>query len=138
MSDDEKRTDPGLSTAERKALRSREAQEAISDHEKVQEAFHRNRERLREARLAREAVAGPMLYPTPELPDNTLIKSVRFSTRIRNALNAAGLKTVGEVRETSDATLITFQDLGTSSVAHLRQTSGLPSTDGVRPMGKKP
>jgi DNA-directed RNA polymerase alpha subunit len=77
-----------------------------------------------------------MLYPTPELPDHTLIEQVRFSTRIRNVLEAAGVKTVGEVRETSDETLLSFQDLGPGSVAHLRETLGLPSADGVRPNGK--
>jgi len=74
-----------------------------------------------------------LLDPTPELPDDTMIQDVRFATRIRNALNAAGLKTVGEVRETSDATLLSLQDLGHNSVAHLRETLGLPSRDGVRP-----
>jgi hypothetical protein len=39
------------------------------------------------------------LYPTPELPDDTPIARVRFGTRIRNVLNAAGIKTVGEVRK---------------------------------------
>jgi len=58
----EKGADPGLA-AERNALREREAQEAIVDHEQAQEAFQNNRERLRKARLAREAAAGPMLYP---------------------------------------------------------------------------
>jgi hypothetical protein len=43
-----------------------------------------------------------MLYPAPELPDDTPVENVRFSTRIRNAFNAAGMKTIGEVRETSD------------------------------------
>jgi hypothetical protein len=43
-------------------------------------------------------------------------------------------KTVGEVREISDETLLSFQDLGTASVAHLRETLGLPSSDGVRPL----
>lgn len=43
MPDDEKSTDPGLSAAERKALRVREAQEAIADHEEAQTAFHENR-----------------------------------------------------------------------------------------------
>jgi DNA-directed RNA polymerase alpha subunit len=62
-----------------------------------------------------------MLYPAPELPDDTPIENVRFSTRIRNAVTAAGWKTVGEIREASDATLL-----------------GLPSCDGVRPLGKKP
>jgi DNA-directed RNA polymerase alpha subunit len=39
-----------------------------------------------------------MLYPAAELPDDTPIQNVRFSTRIRNALNAAGMKTIGDVR----------------------------------------
>ena len=77
------------------------------------------------------------LYLTPELPDDTLIEDIRFSTRIRKALNAASLKTVGEVREASDATLLSLQNLGPGSVAHLRETLGLPSTDGVRPLGNK-
>ena len=124
MTDDEKSADPGLSAAERKALRIREAQEAISDHERAQKAFHANRERLREARLAREAMTGPMLYPAPELPDATLIENVRFSARIRNALNAAGMKTIGEVRKISDDTLLSLRDLGSGSVAHLRKTLG--------------
>jgi DNA-directed RNA polymerase alpha subunit len=78
------------------------------------------------------------LDPTPELPDDTPISDVEFPARIRNVLAAAGLKTVGEVRETSDEILLSFQDLGKGSVAHLRETLGLPSTDGVRPLGKKP
>jgi hypothetical protein len=39
----------------------------------------------------------------------------------------------GEVRETADETLLSFQDLGPGSGAHLRETLGLPSCDGVRP-----
>jgi hypothetical protein len=50
--------------------------------------------------------------PTPELPDDTPIENVRFPTRLRNALATAGLKTVGEVRETPDKTLLSVQDLG--------------------------
>jgi hypothetical protein len=80
MSGIKKSTDPGLSNAERKELRGLEAKDAIADHEDAQKAFHENRERLREERLTREAVAGPMLYPAPELPDDTPIKNVRFST----------------------------------------------------------
>ena len=76
-----------------------------------------------------------MLDPTPELPDDTPISDVEFPARIRNVLAAAGLKTVGEVRETSDKILLSFQDLGKASVAHLRETLGRPSTDGVRPVG---
>jgi DNA-directed RNA polymerase alpha subunit len=119
-----KSTDPGLTNAERKSLRESEAREAMSDHEDAEKAFHDNRERLREARLAREVVAGPILYPAPGLPDETPIANVRFSTRITNALNAAGVKTVGEIRQASDATLLTFQDLGASSVARLRASLG--------------
>lgn len=62
---------------------------------------------------------------------------VRFSTRIRTALNQAGMKTVGEIREASDATLLCLQDLGKGSVVHLRTTLGLPSKDGVRTSGVK-
>ena len=79
-----------------------------------------------------------MLDPTPELPDDTLINQVQFPTRILNVLAAAGLKTVGEVREASDETLVSLPNLGARSVLHLRETLGLPSTDGVRPPGKKP
>jgi DNA-directed RNA polymerase alpha subunit len=60
------------------------------------------------------------------------------ATRIKNALFAAGLKTVGEVRETSDEALLSLPDFGKASVPHLRETLGRPSTDGMRPLGKKP
>ena len=39
MSDDKKSTDPGLSAAERKDLRSREAKEALADHKEAQRAL---------------------------------------------------------------------------------------------------
>jgi DNA-directed RNA polymerase alpha subunit len=133
MSGIRKSTDPGLTNAERKSLRESEAQEAMSDHDDAEKAFHENRERLRKARLAREATEGPMLYPAPDLPDDTPIHNVRFSTRIRNAITAVGWKTVGEIREASDATLLGLQDLGPGSVAHLREKLGLPLADGVRP-----
>src|SRR6476661_10782077 len=90
-------------------------------------------ERPREERLARETAARPMLHPAPELPDDTPIENVRFSTRVRNALTTSGVKTVGEIREASDAMLLSLQDLGKGSVAHLRETLGLPSRDGIRP-----
>jgi DNA-directed RNA polymerase alpha subunit len=138
MSDDKKSTDPGLSAAERKTLRGREAQEALADHEAAQKAFHQNRERLREERIVREAAEGPMVAPTPELPDDTPIERVLFSTRIQNALRAADLKTVGEVREILDETLISLPDFGRASLFDLRRKLGLPSTDGVRPISKKP
>jgi DNA-directed RNA polymerase alpha subunit len=78
------------------------------------------------------------LEPTPELPDDTPIREVQFPTRIKNALFAAGLKTVGEVREMSDEALLSLPDFGKASVAQLREALGLPSTEGVRPSGKKP
>jgi DNA-directed RNA polymerase alpha subunit len=133
MTGGKKSTDPGLSNAERKDLRGREAKEAMADHEDTQRALHGNRERLREERLAREAAAGPMVAPTPELPDDTPIERVIFSPRIHNALRAADLKTVGDVRETLDETLISLPDFGKGSLSELREKLGLPSTDGVRP-----
>jgi DNA-directed RNA polymerase alpha subunit len=119
-----KSTDFGLTNAERKSLRETEAQEAMSDHDDAEKAFHDNRERLRTARLAREAVAGPVLYPALGLPDETPIANVRFSTRVTKALTAAGVKTVGEIREASDATLLSFPNLGAGSIARLRETLG--------------
>jgi DNA-directed RNA polymerase alpha subunit len=74
------------------------------------------------------------LAPTPELPDDTPIERVRLPTRIRNVLDVAGLRTVGDVREISDDTLLSFPDIGKGSVAYLRETLGLPSCDGVRPV----
>jgi DNA-directed RNA polymerase alpha subunit len=52
-----------------------------------------------------------MLNPNPELPDNIQIDRVQLPTRIRNALNAAGLRTVGEVREASDEGLLSLQNM---------------------------
>jgi DNA-directed RNA polymerase alpha subunit len=134
MTDDKKSTDRSLSAAERKTLRGHEAQEAIADHESAQKAFHKNRDRLREERMVREAAAGPMVAPTPELPDDMPIERVLFSTRIQNALRGADLKTVGEVREISDETVISLPDFGRGSLSDLRMKLGLPSTDGVRPI----
>jgi DNA-directed RNA polymerase alpha subunit len=138
MSGVRKSTDAGLTNAERKSLRESEAQEAMSDHDDAEKAFHNNRERLRTARLTREAVAGPMLYPAPGVPDETPIDKVRFSIRITNALNEAGVKTVGEIRQASDATLLSFQNLGATSIARLRETLGQPQSGALKPKGKKP
>jgi hypothetical protein len=49
-----------LSTAEREArkvFRDADAKVAVSEHERAQQAFHANRERLKAERLAREAAA---------------------------------------------------------------------------------
>ena len=35
-------------------------------------------------------------------PDDTLVEMVRLPTRIRNAVKFAGLKTIGDLRETTD------------------------------------
>lgn len=75
------------------------------------------------------------LDPTPELPDNTPIREVRFPTQMKDALFAAGLKTVGQVRTISDEALLGLPDFGTASLTHLRDTLGLPSTDGAGPPG---
>jgi hypothetical protein len=53
--------------------------------------------------------------------------------RIYNLLVAADVKTIGEIRMTSDAELLTFQDCGAGTISYLRRTLGLPSTDGVKP-----
>jgi DNA-directed RNA polymerase alpha subunit len=74
-----------------------------------------------------------LVDPTPELPDDTPIDRVQFPARIHNVLAAAGLNTVGEVRETADEILLSFQDLEPASIKRLRETLGLPSCDGVRP-----
>jgi DNA-directed RNA polymerase alpha subunit len=134
MPDDEKSIDPGLSAAERVRGRKRRSptmKKPTQHSMKIGSA-------LREDRLVREATEGPMLDPTPELPDDTPIERVLFSTRIQNALRAADLKTVGEVREMSDETLISLPDFGKGSLSDLRKKLGLPSTDGVRPSGRKP
>jgi DNA-directed RNA polymerase alpha subunit len=138
MSGVRKSTDAGLANAERKSLRESEAQEALSDHDDAEKAFHDNRERLRAVRLAREAVAGPVLYPALGLPDEAPIFNVHFSTGTTNALNMAGVKTVGEIRDASDARLLSFQDLGASSIARLRETLGPAQSDALRPKRKKP
>jgi DNA-directed RNA polymerase alpha subunit len=77
--------------------------------------------------------ARDLIDPRPGLPDNMPIDRIRFSTLIRIVLAAAGLKTVSEVREASDEMLLSLPDLGQSSVKHLREALGLPSSDGVRP-----
>ena len=123
--------------ASRTAFNPNDSKQKISESQAAPE-FEENHKRRRAERLAREAVEVPKLYPAPELPDDTPIDKVRFSARIRNAISAAGWKTVGEIREASDATLLSLQDLGKGSVTYLRQTLDLPSADGVRPHIKKP
>jgi hypothetical protein len=79
-----------------------------------------------------------MLYPAPELPDDTLIGQVRFSTRMRNALNAAGIKTIGQVRETSDDNLLSLQDLGPVRLPISVKPWAFPRPTGSDPWAKSP
>jgi DNA-directed RNA polymerase alpha subunit len=58
--------------------------------------------------------------PDPNLPDDLSIHQVRLRPGIKRALAAAGLKTIGDVRKTSDAMLFSIQSLGWKSVARLR------------------
>ncbi|MCK1336635.1 hypothetical protein IVB38_11475 [Bradyrhizobium sp. 38] len=50
-------------------------------------------------------------------------------SRLRNALEIEGVKTVGEVRHMTDADLLRFQNLGAASVRHLRQLFGAWRSD---------
>jgi DNA-directed RNA polymerase alpha subunit len=86
--------------------------------------------RIRSLILRKKDAASVLVLATPALPDETPISRVNLPTRIRNVLTAEGIKTVGEARETSDETLLSFQDLGKGSVAELRQLLGLPSIEG--------
>ena len=65
-----------------------------------------------------------MFDPVHELPDNTLIEMVRFPTLIRNALNKAGLKTMGEIRARSDGELRRMTRIGEGALTFLRKTLG--------------
>jgi DNA-directed RNA polymerase alpha subunit len=67
-----------------------------------------------------------LLDPTPDLPDDTEIERIRWPTRIRTVLRNAGIKTVGEIRETSDADILRFQRGGPGVVAFLRSALGPP------------
>jgi DNA-directed RNA polymerase alpha subunit len=66
--------------------------------------------------------------PGPNLPDDVSIDQVRLPHRIKRALEAAGLKTVGDVRKASDAVLLSIQNLGQSSLTHLRNVLGRRAT----------
>ena len=63
-------------------------------------------------------------YPDPNLLDDVSIDQVRLLPSIKRALVGAGLETVGDVRKTSDAMLLSFQNLGQSSVTRLRNELG--------------
>jgi len=131
----QKKPNSGSSQAERKAFRDLDAREAMAEHDRTQAAFNDNRERLRAERLARETAdpaGGRLVKPTPQLPDDTPIDTLRITTRMREALRAEGLKTVGEIREKSDRQLLTIRDLGNGSIAQLRASLGVASVRVVR------
>ena len=62
--------------------------------------------------------------PDPSLPDDVSIDQVRLRPFISRALVAAGLKTIGDVRKSSDAVLLSIRNLGTNSVRRLRNELG--------------
>ena len=62
--------------------------------------------------------------PDPSLPDDVSIDQVRLRPFVRRALVAAGLTTVGDVRKSSDAVLLSIRNLGTNSVKRLRNELG--------------
>jgi DNA-directed RNA polymerase alpha subunit len=65
-----------------------------------------------------------MIDPSPELPDDMSIANVELPPKVQQALIAAGLRTVGDVREAPDTKILEIQDLGENSLAHLRKTWG--------------
>ena len=73
-----------------------------------------------------------MFDPIPNLPDDTLIEMVRFSPLIRKSFNAAGLKTIGEIRAMSDDKLRIMRGVGAGSFVYLRTTIGT----GLKAKGK--
>ena len=73
-----------------------------------------------------------MLDPLPELPDDTLVEAVNLPTRVRDALLQAGIRTIGQARETTDCDLLKLPAIGKSSLEYLRQSLGLPSSQGVQ------
>jgi len=73
-----------------------------------------------------------MLDPLPELPDDTLVEVVNLPPRVRNALLLGGIRTVGQARETPDCELLKLANIGKSSLEYLRQSLGLPSSEGVQ------
>jgi hypothetical protein len=61
-----------------------------------------------------------------------LIEIVNLPERVRNALLLGGIRTVGQARETPDCDLLRIPDIGGTSLEYLRQSLGLPSSEGVQ------
>jgi DNA-directed RNA polymerase alpha subunit len=68
-----------------------------------------------------------LLDPTPDMPDDTEIDQIRWPTRILTVLQNAGIQTVREIRETSDADILRFRRGGPQVVAFLRTALGRPT-----------
>jgi len=66
-----------------------------------------------------------MLDLGPDLPDDTLVEMVRLPTRIQNAVKFAGLKTIGDIRETADEAFASIPDLGPGSIKWIRAQLGV-------------
>jgi len=62
----------------------------------------------------------PLFDLGPDLPNDTLVEMVRLPNRIRNAVKFAGLKTIGDIRETTDEAFASIPNLGPQSVKWLR------------------
>ena len=73
-----------------------------------------------------------MINPCPELQDDMPIRTVGLPPKIKRALVMAGLRTVGKIWETPDTEILQIKELGKSSLILLRETLGLPSSQGVR------
>lgn len=65
-----------------------------------------------------------MQEPALDLPDATRLSDLLLSTRIMNALLDGGITTIGEVRDASDTTLLSFQGLGMGTLQYLRLSLG--------------
>jgi hypothetical protein len=66
-----------------------------------------------------EDLDGPVTLPA--------LADVRLPPRIRNSLVYAGLKMVGDVREYSDANLMSLHDVAKGTLSHLRDVRGMSS-----------
>jgi hypothetical protein len=64
-----------------------------------------------------------MLDPSTDLPEDTPVETVRFPTRIIDALSYA-VRTIGEIRESSDETLAGLPDSRRGSIRWLREKIG--------------
>jgi hypothetical protein len=64
-----------------------------------------------------------VLHPTPELPRNTPVEQVRFTWEMLRALTAAGLTTIGAVRDAADETLLGLK-MTRGLAAYIRETLG--------------